>query len=202
MVLHADRGAEDYAIHCRRPATPGEDPPLDTGPAPDEEVLLDENRLAEGLEFLEVGNLAVSPDHRWLAYATDTTGGEIFALAFRRLAARQRRRAALRPVPGSRRRPRSCPTPTTAWPGPSDNATVFYTRVDDAMRPYQLWRHRLGTDPADDVLVLEEPDERFTLSVGSYQGPGLRGGGLQSNTTSEVWVVPARPAGGGAHAWW
>ena len=33
-----------------------------------------------------------------------------------------------------------------AWA--NDNATVFYVRVDEAMRPYQLWRHRVGTDPA------------------------------------------------------
>ena len=32
-----------------------------------------------------------------------------------------------------------------AWA--NDNATVFYVRVDEAMRPYQLWRHRVGTRP-------------------------------------------------------
>ena len=51
-----------------------------------------------------------------------------------------------------------------AWA--NDNATVFYVRVDEAMRPYQLWRHRVGTDPAGDVLVYEEPDEHFYLGVG------------------------------------
>jgi oligopeptidase B len=169
---------KNYAIHCRRPAAPGEDPPLDPGPAPDEQVLLDENALAEGLDFFEVGNLAVSPDHRWLAYATDTTGGEIFTLSFRRLDGGQ-----------------GCDevVPDTyyglAWA--NDNATVFYTRVDEAMRPYQLWRHRLGTDPADDVLVLEEPDERFTVSVGWTKDRAYVAAAIQSNTTSEVAVVPA-----------
>ena len=40
----------------------------------------------------------------------------------------------------------------TAWSG--DERHLFYTMPDDAMRPYQVWRHELGTAPADDVLVL------------------------------------------------
>ena len=51
-----------------------------------------------------------------------------------------------------------------AWA--NDNATVFYVRVDEAMRPYQLWRHRVGGDQAADTLVYEEADDRFYLGVG------------------------------------
>lgn len=187
---------KDYGIHCRRPVT-GDVPPTDVGPAADEQVLLDENRLAEGLAFFEVANLAVSPDHGWLAYATDTTGGEIFDLTFRRLDG-----AALPvgegPDAGSMDagpvEAGSMETvPDTyyglAWAG--DNATVFYTRVDEAQRPYQLWRHRLGTDPASDTKVLEEPDERFTLSVGRTKDGAYVVVVVQSNTTSEVRVIPA-----------
>ncbi len=80
-----------YAIHCRCPAggagasaaedtgagTPGRQEPL-----PGEQVLLDENRLAEGHDFLAVGSLEVSPDHRRLLYSTDTTGGERYTMRF------------------------------------------------------------------------------------------------------------------------
>ena len=48
----------------------------------DEQVLLDENVLAEGHDYFALGNLAVSPDHRWLAYSTDTTGGERYTMRF------------------------------------------------------------------------------------------------------------------------
>ncbi len=171
---------KNYAIHCRRPAAGGEDPPLETDPAPDEQVLLDENLLAEGLEYFEVGNLAVSPDHRWLAYATDTTGGEVFALSFRSLDAA---------APGAADEVVPDTYYGLAWA--NDNATVFYTRVDEAMRPYQLWRHRLGTDPGDDVLVIEEADGRFTVSVGWTKDRAFVVATLQSNTTSEAWVIPA-----------
>ena len=170
----------DYGIHCRSRAEAGEDPPLDPGPERGEQVLLDENELAEGLGFFEVGNLAVSPDHAWLAYATDTTGGELFDLTFRRIDG----------VDGSST---AEVVPDTyyglAWA--NDNATVFYTRVDDAMRPHRVWRHRLGTDPSDDVLILTEPDERFTVSVGWTKDRAFIVLTVASNTTSEVWIVPA-----------
>jgi len=144
----------------------------------------------------------VSPDHRWLAYATDTTGGEIFDLAFRRLEA-----AATERAPATERAGEDGPTPDGVAPPDTapeivpgtyyglawanDSATVFYTRVDEAMRPFQLWRHRLGTDPSDDVMVLEEPDERFTLSVGWTKDRAYVVAALQSNTTSEMWLIPA-----------
>jgi len=214
---------KSYPIHCRRPAAgdpaasdpaagdPAADDPADdeappelrsaTGPDRTEQVLLDENLLADGLAFFEVANLAVSPDHGWLAYATDTTGGEIFDLTFRSL--RDEATSSAPTEPGA-----SAPTDAVAPVPPvapmetvpdtyyglawaADNATVFYTRVDDAQRPYQLWRHRLGTDPSTDVKVMEEPDERFTLSVGRTKDGEYVVVVLQSNTTSEVWVIPA-----------
>ena len=42
-----------------------------------EEILLDANVLAEGQKYFRLGNFAVSPDHRLLAYSTDLEGDEI-----------------------------------------------------------------------------------------------------------------------------
>lgn len=190
---HRTIEGRNYPVHCRRPAADGEDPPTDPEPSPDEQVLLDENALAEGHDYFEVGNLAVSPDHRLVAYAVDTTGGELFDLRF-----------SVAPLPGEAaapgRGPRAEP-PTEHVPGTyyglawaNDNATVFYTRVDAAMRPYQLWRHRLGTDPSADELVLEEADERFNLGVGRTKDDVFVVASLQSTTTSEIWVIPADDA--------
>ena len=60
----------------------------------------------------------------------------------------------------------SCPTSTTAWRGRTTARTIFYTRPDEAMRPWQIWRHTLGTPPDDDRLVFQEDDDRFYVSVG------------------------------------
>ena len=54
----------------------------------------------------------------------------------------------------------------TARPGRPTDRPLFYLTVDEAWRPHQVWRHVLGTPTEDDVLVLEEPDERFWVGIG------------------------------------
>lgn len=170
--------AKSYPIHCRRPVE-GDDPPVDA-PADDrEQVLLDENLRAEGTSYLEVANFVVSPDHRRLAYGTDVSGAELYDLVFRSL------------TPSAGEAPETVPGVYYGLAWANDNATVFYTRVDHAMRPYQVWRHRLGTDPANDVVVLQEDDERFNLSVGKTKDEAFVVIVLESHTTSEWWTIPA-----------
>jgi oligopeptidase B len=50
----------------------------------------------------------------------------------------------------------------------ADNATVYYTTVDDAWRPDTVWRHRLGSTDSDES-VYHEPDERYWVAVGHTQ---------------------------------
>lgn len=168
-----------YGIHCRRPAGPGgSGGGTDVDVPPDEEVILDENLMADGHDYFAVGNLVVSPDHRWMAYSVDTSGGERYVTRFRDLA-------------GGEDAPESLEDTSYGIAWANDNATVFVVRVDEAMRPYQLWRHRVGTDPAGDVLVHEEPDERFYLGVGRTKDDRYLLCGLDSKVTSEVRVLSA-----------
>jgi len=172
-----------YVIHCRLPvAGPGRDattpPVVDVGGSPDEVVLLDENRLAESHAYLDVVNLDVSPGHSRLAYATDTTGDERFTLRVRDLGTGEDLADTIEGTSYG-----------VAWA--NDDATLFYTRPDAANRPYQLWRHRVGSRPAEDTLVLEEPDERFHLGVGRTKDGEYVIVEMHSRVTSEVRVVPA-----------
>ena len=59
------------------------------------------------------------------------------------------------------------------------------------MRPYQLWRHGLGTDPADDVLVFEEDDRRFSLGTGRTRDGAYILIALHSTNTTEWLAIPA-----------
>ena len=77
-----------------------------------------------------------------------------------------------------------------AWA--NDNATVFYVRVDEAMRPYQLWRHRVGTDPGGDTLVYEETDDHFYLGVGGPRTTATSCSGCDSKVTSECRALAGR----------
>jgi oligopeptidase B len=158
-----------YGIHCRRAVD---------GPEDAEVVLLDENVLAEGHDYFSLGNFSISPDHRWLVYSTDTTGGERFTMRFRDLSRGTEADESIADTSYG-----------AAWA--NDNATVFYVRVDEAMRPFQLWRHRVGTDPAADVLVIEEPDDHYYLGVGRTKDDRYVLCGLDSKVTSEVRVLDA-----------
>ena len=148
--------------------------------------MLDENTQAEGHDYFAVGTAVVSPDHAWLAYATDTEGAEHYQLRFRALEGR-----------GGSDKVDDGATPEVvadvgyglAWS--SDATVVFYVRFDDAQRPHQLWRHRLRTHPARDVLVLEETDRRFSLGTGRTRDGAFVLVGLHSTNTTEWLAIPA-----------
>ncbi len=157
-----------YSIWCRRQGS------MD---AP-EQVLLDENELAGDLEFFRLGAFAVSPDHRLLAYATDTDGSERYVLRVKDLASGE-----LLPDVVSNLKP------SVEWA--NDNKTLFYTVSDDADRPYRLFRHTLGADPSGDVLLHDESDERFYMSVDKTRDERFLLLELGSSVTSEVWFLDA-----------
>jgi oligopeptidase B len=172
-----------HAIHCRRrssaPLPLGllEDAALDRDD-PDEFVILDENELAEGHEYLVVGDRALSPDQRLLAYAIDTTGGELMAVRIRDL---EEGKDLEDVIEG-------------AYYGlvfAADNKTLYYTRPDESLRPYQLWRHRLGSPVEEDEKVFEELDERFFLGVEKTKDGSLVMIELESSLTSEWHYLPA-----------
>ncbi len=169
----------DYPLHCRCPADlvgPLTDP--DPGPRSGEQILLDENAEAEGHEFFDVGPFDVSPDHTLLVWGWDTTGDERFTVSVRDLATGVETGDRLDDV-----------TANVIWA--ADNRTLFYTRPDEANRPHQVWRHALGTDQSEDVLVFTEDDERFFVGVGLEKDESFIQIGCGSKITDEVWVVPA-----------
>ncbi|MXY24023.1 MAG: S9 family peptidase [Acidobacteria bacterium] len=123
------------------------------GPPPGEQLLLDVNRVAEGHEFCSVGALQVSPDDRLLAYAVDTVGRRQYAIRVRDLETGDDLTDIIPDV-----------TANFAWA--ADSRTFLYTRHDPTtLRPFQVLRHRLGDDPADDRLVFDETDETFACGV-------------------------------------
>ncbi len=177
---------QQYSLHCRRSVRPGEvRPPMteDGGPLDGEDVLLDGNELAAGSQFFSLGTFDVSPDGRLLAYSTDFTGDERFTMRVRDLVSGE---TAADEIPGT--------FYGSAWS--ADGSTLFYVTVDDAWRPYRVWRHLIGTPAHDDVLVFEEPDERFWVSVGLTRSEQFLVISSSSKLTSEAWLLEAgHPSG-------
>ncbi len=172
---------KDYAIHCRRPARGPDELPPAGEPGGEEQVILDENRLAEGSEYFALGGAVVSHDHDWLAYATDRLGNEKYELRFLPLDAEISPATAAESVLDVGY--------GLAWSAETDY--VFYVRLDEAQRPFQVWRHHLGSDPQGDVLVFEEPDRRFGLGTGSTRDAAFVLIGLHSTNTTEWLSIPS-----------
>lgn len=176
---------KEYGIHARAPLTDRDErPDLDaSGPVPGEQILVDGNVLAEGHDFFSLGGLAVSADHARVAYGVDVVGDERFDVTVRDIATEQVLDTAVTGV--------GCGCELSP-----DGKWLFYTVLDDAWRPHQVWRHQVGGPAEEDVLVLEEPDERFWVGVGSSRDDRWLLIGLGSRTTSEIHVLEsADPTG-------
>ncbi|MEU4155530.1 S9 family peptidase [Actinoplanes sp. NPDC026670] len=167
---------KQYGISCRVPVSPGETAPPMDAEKPGEEILLDGNELAEGKDFFALGTFDVSPDGNWLAYSTDFDGDERFTLRVKNLVTGEVLADEVTDVfYGS------------AWS--ADGSTLFYITVDEAWRPYRVWRHTVGT--LENTLIYEEPDERFWVGVDLTRSEKFIVIDTQSKITSEVRVIPA-----------
>jgi oligopeptidase B len=172
---------QQYAVHCRCAARPGQTapPPTDEGgPLPGEEILLDGNELAGDAPFFSLGAFSVSPDGRLLAYSTDFTGSERYTLRIKDLVTGE---IAPDEIPDTHY---GC-----AWS--KDGSALFYVTADAAWRPYRVWRHLVGTPASDDVIVLEESDERYWVGVGLTRSERYLRIAASSKLTSEVWLLDA-----------
>jgi oligopeptidase B len=162
----------EYPIYCRVVASDREKLPDPEQEIVGEEVLLDANLEAEGHEFFSLGAFSVSLDGRLLAYSVDLSGAERFTIIIKDL------------VSGKLLVDQISDTAYgVAW---AKNSHLFYTRADDAWRPYVVLRHRLGTDPTEDVAVMTETDERFWLGVDASRDDRWIMIGAESKITSEV----------------
>ena len=156
---------KQYAIHCRKK---GSAQTLEAAP---EEVLLDSNALAEGHKYFRLGAFVASPDHRLLAYSVDFEGNEMFTVRVKNLDTGELL-------------PDEIPNTSYTLEWAADNATFFYTVLDEALRPYKVFRHRLGVQ--EDSLIYHEPDERFTLDLSSTRSRAYILININSSLTSEV----------------
>ena len=150
---------KQYAIHCRKKGL---------GP---EEILLDCNLLAEGHKYFRLGAFIASPNHRLLAYSVDFEGDEKYTVRVKDLETGE---VLADEIPNT--------SYTLEWA--ADNATFFYTVLDDALRPYKVFRHTLGVK--DDPLIYHEADERFTLDLSSTRSRAYIFININSSLTSEV----------------
>ncbi|WP_349829260.1 S9 family peptidase [Brevibacterium litoralis] len=171
---------KDYAIHCRVPVADPEDwtPPVveDGQTLPGEAVVFDQNVEAEGKEFFSLGSLSYSSDGSRLLWGLDEAGDERYTLRIRDLATGE---DLADEVPG---------TAAGAFFDVSGQY-VYYATVDDAWRPHKVWRHAVGTDASEDVVVFHEPDERYWLGMGLTRSKRYLMLAVGSKISSAYWYI-------------
>ena len=139
-------GDDDYPVHVRW--MKGIEDPTDQ----DLQVLIDERKLSEGLEYFRLGRRAISHDGHLLAYAVDTNGSERYQIRIKDL-----RTGELLPD--------TIEDARTSIVWASDNQRFFYLLSDENWRPYQVKQHTLGEDSNADVVLYEEHDPAFFLGI-------------------------------------
>ena len=163
---------KQYAYYCRKRASS-----LELLADAPEEMLLDTNELADGQKYCRVGNFVVSPNHQLLAYSVDFDGDETYTIRVKDLVTGEHLLDEIHNTYYS-----------LEWA--EDNATFFYTVLDETLRPHKVFRHRLGV--AEDVLAYHEPDERFTLEIQKTRTCAFIVIDSSSTVTSEIRYLDAK----------
>jgi len=132
---------KEYGIHVRR---------KDEKDAPEVDIL-NENLLAEGSTYFDLGDYEVSPGNGIVGYSIDKVGRRQYEIRFRDLATGTDLPDVI--------------TNTAGGCAFADDNTVFYPRKDETLRSYRIYRHTMGTDPATDVVVFEEKDPAYSCDV-------------------------------------
>ncbi len=147
-----EKGRE-YPIFCRKKET------LEAK----EDIILNGNVAARRKKYFAIMGADISPNQQFWAYAVDSKGRRVCNLYIRDLQTNKNLADKIPNITGN-----------FVWA--SDSKTLFYTRMDKkTLRSYQVWRHVIGTDAKTDVLVYEEKDDTFDVSV--------------FTTTSEKYIV-------------
>ncbi|KAF9414153.1 hypothetical protein BGZ94_000505 [Podila epigama] len=165
------RGYEYYTktsrhgmVYCRRKKSP----------MAREEILLDSAYLPENVNVKKV---LLSMGHQIFSFLTEEEGEELGSLHFRDLNRGQPFDEVLEDIFNF------------VWG--NDNRTVYYTKANDLLRPYQVWAHRVGTAQSEDILVFQEDDDSIFVDVGATKDQRFVTINGNSLSASEVRVLDA-----------
>lgn len=149
-----------------------------------EEIMFDCNEMAKGHSYFKLTGLSVSPDNQWATFAIDTKGRRIYTLQVKNLKTGEILADTIELTTGN-----------VTWA--NDNKTLFYTRQDaQTLRSDKVYRHVIGTNPADDPLMYHEQDDTFSVMVMKSKSKKYIMIGINSTLTSEYRYIDANvPAG-------
>ena len=134
---------EDYPLYCRKKNE--EDA--------EEEIMLNGPEMAKDRSYFAIGGRRVSENNELLAYSVDFVSRRQYTILVKNLETGEILEDRIENTTGG-----------VTWA--NDNKTIFYTKRDPlTLRASLIYRHKLGTDASEDVLVYEEQDETFSCYV-------------------------------------
>lgn len=167
-------GESEYPLYCRRKGSMQ---------AP-EEIIFDMNAYAKPHDYYAIGALAISENQQLLAWTEDTVSRRNYTVRVKNLATGETFSDSIPKTSGA-----------LAWA--ADDATLFYVKKDPTtLRPFQVWRHTLGTDAAQDVKVFEDADEAFYVGIGRTRSKDYVTITSQSTLVTEVLFLDAKTPNG------
>jgi oligopeptidase B len=166
-----EEGAQ-YRKHYRAPAVG------DMADAAKAELLIDENQLAEGLEYFRLGAASISQNGRYLAYSTDTNGSERYTARIKDLQTGEHLPDVLENLRGD-----------LVWVA-RDTALVYGPSTEE-WRTLEAKLHLIGTPVESDVTLYKEEDQSFGVGTGLTAQEDWLIIATGDNETSEVRLVPA-----------
>ena len=143
-----------------------------------EEILLDGNRIAQGHDFLSIGDCLHSPDHQRIAYTQDSQGSEFYSLHLRDI---KTQTELIEPIAGVQG--------DFAWL--NDSQTVAYVSLDDCHRPDEV---RLRGVDGFDKLLYQEKDKSFFVAVSKTRSSRFIVIQPHDHSSSEAWLLDADSA--------
>jgi len=165
---------KDYPIYARKKGS------LDAK----EEIMFDCNELAKGHSYFNLGGLNISEDNTWVAFGVDTVSRRQYTIQVKNLKTGEVLPFKIENTTGG-----------STWAG--DNKTLFYTRKDPVtLRSEKIYRHKLGTDPKDDVLIYHEKDDTYNTFVYKEKSKKYLVIGSSSTLTSEFRILDAKKPDG------
>jgi len=117
-----------------------------------EEIMFNVNEMAKGHSFYNLAGVNISENNQLAAFGVDTVSRRIYTIRIKDLNTGKLLSDKLENTTGG-----------SVWA--ADNKTLFYTRKDETLRAFQIWKHKLGTDQSKDQLVFEEKDDTFDTFV-------------------------------------
>ncbi len=143
----------------------------------DEEILFNCNEMAKGHAYFKLGGLSISPDNKFASFGLDLVGRRIYTIQIKNLETNEILADKIENATGG-----------SVWA--NDNKTIFYVRQDEVtLRSDKVFRHKINTDSANDVLVFDETDDTFNVSISKEKSRKYIVIGSGSTLTTEYRIL-------------